>query len=340
MTLYLVPASRENLAVSIDREVPLELVRRYISPPDLEEIQRRAGIERVRCWAMSSAPTMRNDFDAMAPGDDVLLCETGTGYFTRYAQVTYKLEISSFGGELWPRRDGYPWERVYFLRGVQRIRAPKRAVLDDLGYPTYDLPRTTPVDDARLAEFERKLGPLREWLGVPTPLDDLVTPEASVTDTTPIDDHGPTELASLAVRRRQHEKFAARVKKNYGMACAMCDIAEREFLVAGHISAWALDEANRLNPKNGLCLCVLHDRAFERGYVVVQDDLTLALHPRLDRSSVLGRELARIEHRTLRCPAADPPDMRLLQQHREMFIPTDRAGGVNQDGRRKRRSDR
>jgi len=33
---------------------------------------------------------------------------------------------------------------------------------------------------------------------------------------------------------------------------------------ASHIVPWAEDERNRLNPRNGLCLNALHDRAFDR----------------------------------------------------------------------------
>jgi len=34
-------------------------------------------------------------------------------------------------------------------------------------------------------------------------------------------------------------------------------------LVASHIVPWRSDPGNRLNPKNGLCLSAIHDRAFD-----------------------------------------------------------------------------
>ena len=44
---------------------------------------------------------------------------------------------------------------------------------------------------------------------------------------------------------------------------------------------WAEDAANRLNPKNGLCLNALHDRAFDRHLMWVDSDFTVRFAPSL-----------------------------------------------------------
>jgi len=38
-------------------------------------------------------------------------------------------------------------------------------------------------------------------------------------------------------------------------------------LIASHIVPWSKDKQNRLNPRNGLCLSALHDKAFDRGMI-------------------------------------------------------------------------
>lgn len=52
----------------------------------------------------------------------------------------------------------------------------------------------------------------------------------------------------------------------------MSGLAESRLLVASHIVPWGRDAANRLNPRNGLCLSALHDKAFDRGLITVSDD--------------------------------------------------------------------
>lgn len=38
-----------------------------------------------------------------------------------------------------------------------------------------------------------------------------------------------------------------------------------------------MDQENRLNPKNGLCLNSFHDKAFDTGLIAIRPDLTIAL---------------------------------------------------------------
>jgi len=61
--------------------------------------------------------------------------------------------------------------------------------------------------------------------------------------------------------------FSENLRRNYGNKCCFpgCPINERDFLVGAHIARWA-DEPNlRGKTSNGLCFCLIHDRAFEKG---------------------------------------------------------------------------
>jgi predicted restriction endonuclease len=40
-------------------------------------------------------------------------------------------------------------------------------------------------------------------------------------------------------------------------------------LNASHIIPWSIDEKRRADPGNGLALCAFHDRAFERGIILL-----------------------------------------------------------------------
>ena len=58
-------------------------------------------------------------------------------------------------------------------------------------------------------------------------------------------------------------------------------LAVSELLNASHIVPWAVDSKNRLNPRNGLCLNSLHDRAFDRGLLTITTDYRVMVSKKL-----------------------------------------------------------
>ncbi|WP_438026381.1 HNH endonuclease [Sorangium sp. So ce233] len=261
--------------------------------------------------------TKRRTFDAMVPGDDVLMTTKGTGRFTRYAQVTFKVENRGLGEHLWPVRGERPWELIYFLRNIREIDVDKSKLVADLGYePTFQVFGAIRVQDEMLQHFESIHGPVAEWLHVKASLDGLTSPAFDPDYADDDADYSAADITTLAKRRERHEKFATSVKNNYGWACAICGITEREFLSAGHIARWAADPLNRLNPANGICFCALHDKAFEHGFISLDDDLHIIVSPLIDPLSPLGQVIAGLARRRVRPPSASSPDRRLLAAHR------------------------
>jgi len=317
VSLYFAPANRKNLELSIEREVPPARLAPYVPESTLQEIQARAGMEGIRCWAMTIP--RRSLFEAMQPGDIVLLSEEGTKRFTHHAQVTFKLVNKALGDALWPVKGANSWELIYFLRNIRHIRIPKSEFVTKFDYqPNFDVPGITRVGDERVRAFEAQHGSLEDWFDIPYSQEGFTGLLGSLQDAAP-SDYSANDVMVVAKRRRLHAKFAAQVKANYGEACAMCGLTEPDFLVAGHIVAWAEDEKNRLNPANGLCLCVLHDRAFERGYLVLDEELIIRMNPRIRPDSHLSIYLQDVVGRHLRRPSSHPPDPLLLKRHRDRF---------------------
>jgi len=81
-----------------------------------------------------------------------------------------------------------------------------------------------------------------------------------------------TVLQEIA-RRQGQKQFSDNVRDNYGSKCCFpdCTIAESNLLVGSHIARWADAPSFRGETSNGLCLCLLHDRAFEKGWFTVSD---------------------------------------------------------------------
>src|SRR5688572_26561406 len=69
------------------------------------------------------------------------------------------------------------------------------------------------------------------------------------------------EREALIRIRVNQSFFRRRILSAYEFTCCVTGLSVRELLVASHIVPWADDPKNRLNPRNGLCLNALHDRA-------------------------------------------------------------------------------
>ena len=84
----------------------------------------------------------------------------------------------------------------------------------------------------------------------------------------------------IKVRRKQHF-FRKAILSGYKEACYISGLNHPRFLIASHIKPWSLDQKNRLNPRNGLCLSVLYDRAFDLGLITVTTDYKVEVSDRL-----------------------------------------------------------
>ena len=85
------------------------------------------------------------------------------------------------------------------------------------------------------------------------------------------------KLVEQRVRLLQNY-FAREVLQNCGHACVFCGFAPHSLdhasslLRASHIKPWAAsDGKERVDFRNGLAACPMHDAAFDRGYLTVED---------------------------------------------------------------------
>lgn len=80
---------------------------------------------------------------------------------------------------------------------------------------------------------------------------------------------GPTTITAVVEQRIGQNFFRRAVLANYDNRCCVTGIADTRLLNASHIMPWSVDEKNRHNPRNGLCLSATFDRAFDRGLMGV-----------------------------------------------------------------------
>lgn len=80
------------------------------------------------------------------------------------------------------------------------------------------------------------------------------------------------ERVALIKARVNQNFFRSAILSSYNSKCCITGLAIPDFLVASHIVPWSKNDKERLNPRNGLCLNSIHDRAFDRGFITITAD--------------------------------------------------------------------
>ena len=126
-------------------------------------------------------------------------------------------------------------------------------------------------------------------------------------------------MASRRVRVNQHF-FREAVLSAYDGKCCITGIDLKAVLIASHIKSWTQSNSKeKLNPQNGLCLNALHDRAFDRGLIAVNDDYTIAVSSLVSLSSndAVRKLLLWYESREIKTPSRFLPRPEFLRWHRD-----------------------
>lgn len=117
--------------------------------------------------------------------------------------------------------------------------------------------------------------------------------------------------------------FRQIVMVNYSGRCAISGIDISDFLVASHIVPWSKDESERLNPENGLCLSALYDKAFDKGYIGINERFEVVVSTALKRKeseTFYESWFACLTNRKITLPQKYLPSKSLLQYHMDVVF--------------------
>ncbi len=130
----------------------------------------------------------------------------------------------------------------------------------------------------------------------------------------------------LAVRSRLGQsRFSQEIKRIYGHQCCFpgCPVADTRFLIGSHIARWSDNEELRGHLGNGLCLCVLHDKAFELGIYTLDENHRVFINPRERESNSQVVQALRPQHgEQIRLAEVLPLDDALLEHWIRVDIDT------------------
>ena len=127
------------------------------------------------------------------------------------------------------------------------------------------------------------------------------------------------EKIQLVKTRVNQNFFRKMVLSNYDEKCALCNLNHTSLLVASHIVPWSQNKEQRLNPKNGLCLCSIHDKAFDSGLISFDENLTILFSDEIQKinKKVFINYFGQFETKELNIPKKFYPSLELLEFHRE-----------------------
>jgi putative restriction endonuclease len=127
---------------------------------------------------------------------------------------------------------------------------------------------------------------------------------------------------TLVKKRVNQSFFRAAVLSAYYSKCCITGLAIPDLLIASHIIPWSKNKEHRINPKNGLCLNALHDKAFDKGFITITPDYKVKLSPAL--LEFANEETVRVffmgyENRKISLPDKFLPSKEFLDFHYEII---------------------
>lgn len=128
------------------------------------------------------------------------------------------------------------------------------------------------------------------------------------------------ERETIVKARVNQSFFRKAVLAAYDFKCCITGLEIPELLNASHIVPWSKDETNRVNPRNGLCLNAIHDRAFDRGLLTVTPEFKVQISRSIQQDGVTSAVqdfLFRYDGAEIKLPTRFLPDIAFLKYHNE-----------------------
>lgn len=123
------------------------------------------------------------------------------------------------------------------------------------------------------------------------------------------------------VKARVNQNFFRKViLTSYNNKCAITGIDITKLLIASHIKPWAKDEKNRVNPRNGICLNALHDKAFDQGLITISKDYKVIISTKIINNSTIDSFILQFKDREIILPNRFLPEKEFLEYHNDVIF--------------------
>ena len=128
-----------------------------------------------------------------------------------------------------------------------------------------------------------------------------------------------TERQTIINQRIGQQVIRKHLLYEYEHKCSMCNIDHPDLLRVSHIILWSENIDTRLDIQNTFLLCGLHDLAFEKGFVVIDDDYNIKINT---EAKGVKQILSSITSKKLSLPKSEVyfPNKEYLKIHRDKFL--------------------
>lgn len=132
------------------------------------------------------------------------------------------------------------------------------------------------------------------------------------------------EKTGVVKQRVNQNFFRKAILASYNATCCITGINTEKLLVASHIMPWSVsDSTNKTNPRNGLCLNALHDKAFDNGLLTVTDKYIIHVSSDIRdvyEGKIVEEFFGRYEGEKIILPEKFLPDKTFLQYHNDVIF--------------------
>lgn len=189
------------------------------------------------------------------------------------------------------------------VKGLRNAGPMAKSIWNEFNADPNRLAQESEEAALRLGEFPPE--PMEELIEIPT---------------------GPSEKEMVRPVRLQQSFFRGAVLASYKFKCAFCGLEFPALLNASHIIPWNVSVEKRADPRNGFCLCTLHDRAFDRYLMSVNSKRCIDISPRLKlkpENRLHKAAFLDLRGREITMPEKFEPDKKSLEWHFERFSKED-----------------
>ena len=126
-----------------------------------------------------------------------------------------------------------------------------------------------------------------------------------------------TDRPVLSTTRVGQDFFRLAVLSAYNYRCCITGLSVPRLLIASHIIPWRLNQETRVNPRNGLSLNALHDKAFDAGFLTIDESFKVRVSGAYREDAFFSNTILGYHGKPISLPEKFSPDPDFLAYHRE-----------------------
>lgn len=129
MNIFLAPAKKENLALSIENSINADiLIKSNFTHDEIEFIKNNSQNNIIHAWAINNNNNMKSYIKNIKKNDIVLFCDTSIKKFIYSCQVLCLIKNDFINSNLWDKdktnSNSSNWSNIIFVTNVKKLNPP------------------------------------------------------------------------------------------------------------------------------------------------------------------------------------------------------------------------